>query len=216
MITLNVQKTIKAMNNNLIKRIDFDILANIIDKGSSVLDLGCANGELIELLINSKNVSAQGVEISESGISECIKKGLSVYHGDIDEGLADFHDQSFDYVILSQTLQEVYNPALVMKEILRVGKKAIVSFPNFSYWKVRTNLFFKGSAFKNKYESYLWYDSPHINLITIKDFRAYCNNNNIEILMEIPIFIAENKIGYFTKAFPTVFAHEAIYLIHSA
>jgi len=127
-----------------IQHADYEQIVRLVPDGSKVLDLGCGDGRLLRMLMESKNVKGRGVDIDEKNVVECIRKGLSIFHGDLDEGLADYQDGSYDYVILNRTLQVVYRPDYVIKEMLRVGRKAIVSFPNFGHWRVRLDLIPRG------------------------------------------------------------------------
>jgi len=198
---------------NIIRK-DFEIIADLINPKSKILDLGCANGELLEHLSNIKDIEACGIEISQSGVSECVKKGFFVVQGDIDEGLKDYSDNSFDYVILSQTLQVVKKPTTVIDEMLRVGKHIIISFPNFADINIRLKLLFTGSLPKTKYLSYEWYDSPNIHQVTIKDFRNYCSKRNIKIKNEITCNISKNLItNKLADIFPNLFAEHCIIVI---
>ncbi|RJQ32830.1 MAG: methionine biosynthesis protein MetW [Actinobacteria bacterium] len=163
------------------KRIDYQIISNLIEEGSRVLDLGCGSGELLSQLTEEKKVVGEGVEIDDEKIQECFKKGLVVHHGNIDEGLPDYPGNSFDYVILSQTLQVTHNPLLVVNEMLRVGKQAIVSFPNFGHYAMRLQLMVYGRMPVTKAFPYQWYDTPNIRHTTIKDFKAFCEQNDFQI-----------------------------------
>ena len=153
--------------------LNYSIITNIIEENARVLDLGCGNGYLLKLLKDTKKVKGNGIEISQSEVIQCLEKGLSVIQGDIDEGLKQFSDKSYDYVVLNQTLQSTCNPHYVLEEMLRVGKKCIVSFPNFAYWRVRFNFFFSGNMPKSKVLPFEWYNTPNIHLLTIKDFFEY-------------------------------------------
>ena len=167
------------MNN-----IGYQNVFEIIPQGVKVLDLGCGDGSLLQLLKDEKNIFPFAVEISESGVSKCIEKGLFCYQADIDEGLSDYKDGSFDYVILNQTLQSVKKPSFVIDEILRIGKTAIFSFPNFAYYPVRIKFSLFGTMPKSQSIPYEWYNTPNIHMLTIKDFRAYCKKFNYKILCE--------------------------------
>lgn len=153
-----------------IHRNDYKTILNCIEENSRVLDLGCGNGSLLHLLHTEKNAKCYGVELDESKVISCVEKGLSVFQGDLDEGLRDFDDKSFDYVILNQTLPVIHKPYYVMQEMLRVGKKCIVTFPNFAYWKVRLAFFTRGAMPVSENIPYEWYDTPFIHHLTIKDF----------------------------------------------
>ncbi|RAP31250.1 methionine biosynthesis protein MetW [Candidatus Marinamargulisbacteria bacterium SCGC AG-343-D04] len=157
-----------------------DILS-YISKKDQVLDLGCGEGDLLELLRDKKSIDGYGIEKDPGNVMNCIQKGLSVFHGDIQEGLSQFPDQSFDTVILSQTLQQVQNPLEVIHEMCRVGKVAIVTFPNFAHWKTRFQLL-KGIIPKSDALPYEWYNTPNIRVVSIKSFKRICKKEKIRIL----------------------------------
>ena len=195
-------------------RVDHKIIAELIDRGSTLLDLGCGDGGLLKYLITEKSITGRGVEITEEGMELCVLRGLSVLHGDIDEGLQDYKDKFFDYVVLSQTLQVVHKPKFVIKEMLRVGKKAIVSFPNFGNWRVRLGLLFFGRMPKSKVLPFEWYETPNIHLCTIKDFRVLCDEMGIRIEKEIYLKDQNTEnTGLLVRINQNLFAGIAIYLI---
>ena len=195
-------------------RYDLKLISDLIEPNSKVLDLGCGDGSLLMYLKKEKNVIPYGVEISEKGIIKCLARGVSVFQGDIDEGLIDYKSNSFDYVILSQTLQVTKRPYYVLKEMLRVGKKCIVSFPNFGCYRIRIYLLFKGRMPKVKFLPYNWYDTPNIHHLTIKDFYDFCKVNNVRILKKI--FLSNiNKKHRKINFLPNLFAQYAIFLITS-
>ena len=160
---------------------EFKVIAELLPKNVRVLDVGCGDGSLMDLLIKEKNIEARGLEIKEEHVKKCIYKGLSVIEGNAETELHQFPDQSFDYVVLSQTLQAFYNPEKVLKELLRVGKSAIVSIPNFGYWKVRTSLLIFGKMPMTKTLPYNWHNTPNLHMCTIKDMFNFCNEKNIKI-----------------------------------
>ena len=160
---------------------EFKVIAELLPKNVRVLDVGCGDGSLMNLLIKEKNIKARGLEIKEEYIKKCIYKGLSVIEGDAETELRQFPDQSFDYVVLSQTLQAFYNPEKVLKDLLRVGKSAIVSIPNFGYWKVRTSLLIFGKMPVTKTLPYSWHNTPNLHMCSIKDMFNFCNEKNIKI-----------------------------------
>ena len=151
-------------------RVDLVTLAAMVEPGSRVLDVGCGEGELLALLRDARGVDGRGVELSQSGVNDCVAKGLSVIQGDADTDLVDYPDASFDYVILSQTLQATRRPKFVLEQMLRVGKRAIVSVPNFGHWRVRAQLAFKGRMPVTEKLVHSWYDTPNIHFCTIDDF----------------------------------------------
>jgi methionine biosynthesis protein MetW len=192
----------------LSERPDFHVIGEIVEPRSRVLDLGCGEGELLAWLLENKRVLARGVEISPAQVRRAIGRGVSVYQGDIDEGLADYPDNAFDYVILSQTLQETRSPLQVLREMLRVGRRAIISFPNFGHWSVRLAMLLNGQAPKTKLFPYNWYNSPNIHFLSINDFEDLCREHNFPI--ERRYFLAGAR---HVKAFPNLIAQTAVFLL---
>ena len=154
----------------------------------------------------------QGIELSDTAIQACVGKGLFVYHGDLDEGLADFDDDSVDYVVLTNTIQVLHRPDFLIKEAARVGKKCIISVPNFGHWRVRFQLTLRGTMPKTSRLPYEWYDSPNIHLTTIEDFRRFCRENNLTVLREIDTVIGERRCRR-VHTLPNLFADYAIFLL---
>ena len=192
----------------LTERGDFHVIGEIIEPGSRVLDLGCGEGELLAWLMENKRVLARGVEISSAQVRRAIARGVSAYQGDIDEGLADYPDKAFDYVILSQTLQETRSPLEVLREMLRVGRRAIISFPNFGHYTVRINMLFNGQAPKTKLFPYNWYNSPNIHFLSINDFEDLCREQHFPI--ERRYFLAGARR---VTMFPNLLAQTAVFLL---
>lgn len=151
-------------------RVDFKVIASLIQSGTRVLDVGCGDGALLDLLAARRGVDGRGVELSQQGVDQCLSRGLSVVQGDADRDLVYYPDDGFDYVILSQTLQATHNPKQVLHELLRIGRRAVVSIPNFGYWRVRASLLFGGRMPVTKELPYSWYDTPNIHFCTIADF----------------------------------------------
>ena len=160
---------------------EFKVIANLLSNNTRVLDVGCGDGSLMNLLVKEKNIEVRGLELEKNNVQECIYKGLPVIQGNAETELSQFPNQSFDYVILSQTLQAFYNPDKVLKELLRIGKSVVVSIPNFGYWKVRTSLLFFGKMPVTKNLPDKWYNTPNLHMCTIKDLFKYCDNQNINI-----------------------------------
>src|SRR6186997_3560325 len=154
-------------------RTDHLLVAGMVETGSKVLDVGCGDGELLQLL-ESRGIDGRGIELSREGVNRCVAKGLAVVQGDADTDLVNYPDDAFDYVILSQTLQATRHPRIVLEHMLRIGRHAVVSFPNFGHWQVRMQLLFAGHMPRTDMLPYSWYDTPNIHHCTIKDFRQLC------------------------------------------
>jgi methionine biosynthesis protein MetW len=192
----------------LAERPDFHVIGEIVERASRVLDLGCGEGELLAWLVENKGVTARGVEISSAQVRRAIARGVSAYQGDIDEGLADYPDKAFDYVILSQTLQETRSPLHVLREMLRVGRRAIISFPNFGNWSVRFAMLLNGQAPKTKLFPHNWYNSPNIHFLSINDFEDLCREQSFPI--ERRYFLTgASRVG----VFPNLIAQTAVFLL---
>lgn len=172
------------------------------------MDLGCGDGELLALLVKEKRVKAEGIDINEQSIHRCVAKGLSVLHKDIDNGLVEYPDESFDYVILNQSLQQVTHLEAVLADALRVGKKVIVGFPNFTHYKARLQLFFGGKTPVTPSLPYKWYDTPNLHFLSISDFVEYCREKGIRI--EKSAYFSNGKAVRF---FPNLFALIGSFLI---
>lgn len=189
-------------------RLDHRIIYEIVKPGSRVLDLGCGTGELLSLLAKEKGAKVQGIELSEDAIYKCVEKGLSVFHGDIDSGLSEYPDKSFDYVILNQSMQEVKKVDFVIEEALRVGKEVIVGFPNFAYWRARLRLFLKGKTPMTYSLPYRWYNTPNLHFLSISDFKEFCSEKNITI--RDAYYLGRKSV---VKIYPNIFALNAIFIM---
>ena len=193
---------------------EFQVIADLIEKDKKVLDVGCADGTLMKFLKDNKNINIRGLEISKEKVQECIAKGLTVIEGNAEKDLKQFPDKSFDYVVLSQTLQAFLNPELVLDELLRVGKKAIVTIPNFGNWKVRLHLLFKGTMPITKSLPEQWHSTPNLHMCTIKDFVNFIKFKEIKMIKTLALNnnnvsnIKNNNLG--TK---NLFADLGIFLI---
>lgn len=168
-------------------RVDLLLIAGMVQPGSRVLDVGCGDGALLEYLVRHRNCDARGIEISQAGVNACVARGLSVVQGDADSDLKDYPAGAFDYVILSQTLQATHRPKDVLTHMLRIGKRAIVSFPNFGYWRVRSGLFFTGRMPNTGTLDNPWHSTPNIHLCTIRDFTALCDELGVRVEQSLAI-----------------------------
>ncbi len=193
-------------------RPEFRYIVDMVEPGSRVLDLGCGEGLLLKELQIEKRARVQGIELSDKAIQECVAKGLFVYHGDLDAGLADFNDQSVDYVILTSTIQVLHRPDFLITEAARVGKQAIISIPNFGFWRDRFQLMFWGRMPKTKSLPYEWYDTPNIHLTTINDLRVFCRERGLVILEETDLVIGRGGCKR-VRLWPNFFADYAIFRI---
>ncbi len=193
-------------SNNI--RLDHKIIFSVIEQGAKVLDLGCGEGDLLHLLVQEKQVIAQGIEKDDSAIQECVKKGLSVFHDDIESGLREYPDHAFDYVILNQSMEEVRNADTLIQEALRIGNKIIIGFPNFAYIKARLMLFLKGRAPVTDSLPYSWYDTPNVRFLSIGDFRNFCLDKKIGIIKSF--FLGEKRV---VRWLPNLLALNAIFVL---
>jgi methionine biosynthesis protein MetW len=191
-------------------RTDLYEIVGIIPEKASVLDLGCGDGTLLETLIKQKRVKGTGIELSQKKILECVKKGVPVVHGDLNDGLDDFRDDMFDFVILSQTLQSVNRPDLLLSEMSRIGREIIISFINMGFYKNRIQLMFCGRMPLTKTLPYVWYDTPNIHLATVKDFQGLCKKLNLKIIRKVPL---GNKINFLAEVWPNMFSSTCIFTV---
>jgi methionine biosynthesis protein MetW len=182
---------------NLKMKKEFKVIADLLPNNTRVLDVGCGDGSLMNLLVKEKNIEVRGLELEKNNVQACIYKGLPVIQGNAETELYQFPNQSFDYVVLSQTLQAFYNPDKVLKELLRIGKYVIVSIPNFGYWKVRTSLLFFGKMPMTKTLPYSWHNTPNLHMCSIKDLFNYCDEQNI--MIQKVIGINEDKTSSIKK-----------------
>lgn len=199
------------MENNETRpvRLDHQIITEFIELNSRVLDLGCGDGELLQLLIDKKDCKGIGIEIDEHSIYQCIEKGLTVSHADINEELSHYADRKFDYIILNESLQQVLNAEKTIEEALRVGKHVIVGVPNFCFWKARLQIFFRGRVPKTKCLPYEWYNTPNVRFFSLKDFRIFCRKKSIKIKKCAAIGLTKR-----VNILPNMFANAGIFLLH--
>jgi methionine biosynthesis protein MetW len=189
-------------------RIDHRIICGIIRESATILDLGCGNGDLMSLLIREKNATVQGIELNDEAAHRCVEKGLTVFQGDIESGLADYPDSSFDDVILNQSMQEVKKVDFIIRESLRVGERVIVGFPNFAHISSRLTLFFRGKTPITPSLPYSWNETPNVRCLSIRDFNDFCRSNGFRVL-EVVYLGASGTLA----CCPNLFAQDAIYVL---
>ena len=195
-------------------RVDLLLVADMIEKGARVLDVGCGDGALLKTLIERRNVDGRGIELSQAGVNSCVAQGLSVIQGDADTDLDAYPDDSFDYVVLSQTLQATRNPRIVLEQLLRIGRRAIVSFPNFGHWRVRTSLLFGGRMPVTENLTYAWYETPNIHFCTIRDFVDLCDAIGAKIEGGVALNGSGDKVSLqLPWAVWNLFGEQAIFLL---
>ena len=195
-------------------RFDLQVIASWIEPGSKVLDLGCRTGSLLAHLTREKSIRGTGIEIDEHFAGEAIAKGLSVIHGDIYEEIEDYPDNAFDYVILSQALMQVMDPETLIREMLRVGRLCVVSFPNFTHYRNRLQMLFTGRAPMSKELPYEWYNTPNIRVVPIIDFRRFCANLHVPIVKEVAISTHHHdEKGTVITFLPNLFATFGIFML---
>jgi len=193
---------------DVLRRRDYAVIGQIIEPRSKVLDLGCGDGTLLAWLMENKQCDGRGVEIDSTLVQQAIARGASVYQGDLLESLSDYPDGTFDYVILSQTLQQVDHPRTVLREMLRVGRRMVVGFPNFGYWRIRLAFLFGGCAPKSRMFPFEWYESPNIHVLTVEDFELLVHRENWSV--ERRIFLAG---AHEVKSFGNLLAEVAVYVV---
>ncbi len=199
--------------NSVGSRPDYDIIVDLVPPAVRVLDLGCGTGELMERLQHERGATARGVDLHQPSVTACIAKGLSVFHGDLHDGLNDLPDNASDYVVLSRTLQQVQDPHRVISEMLRVGTYAIVSFPNFAFWRVRMHLMFTGTLPMSPALPYKWYNTPNIRIVTIADFESFCRENNFTIMRKVALFVGDGAHPRQVSIYPDWRGEYGIFLL---
>lgn len=194
-------------------RADRELITRLVPDNSVVLDLGCGDGSLLDELKRFRNVRGRGIDIDESNLIRCVERGLSVCQSDLDDGLGDFPDGSYDYVILNQTLQVVRNPLKIIGEMLRVGEYGIVGFPNFGHWLVRMKLLFGGRMPKTSMLPFEWYDTPNIHSLTVLDFKDFCKREYIEIVREEYLICCTWRHSPIARFLSNLLALNAVFVI---
>ncbi|MEX2166812.1 MAG: methionine biosynthesis protein MetW [Methyloceanibacter sp.] len=195
-------------------RVDLLLIAEMVSANARVLDIGCGDGTLLRLLAEKRGVDARGIELSQAGVNSCVAQGLAVIQGDADTDLVHYPDLAFDYAILSQTIQATYNPRQVLEQLLRIGKRAVVSFPNFGHWRVRAQLLFGGRMPLTDNLPERWYDTPNIHLCTIKDFLGMCEDIGARVERAVALNAYGRKLGVSMPAFAqNLFGEQAVFLL---
>jgi methionine biosynthesis protein MetW len=214
MAAMNLNVPPYALRNGDVSRVDLLLIAEMVTPGARVLDIGCGDGILLRLLAEKRAVDGRGIELSQAGVNSCVASGLSVIQGDADTDLVYYPDLAFDYAILSQTIQATYSPHHVLEQLLRIGKRAIVSFPNFGHWRVRTQLMFGGKMPKTDNLPDRWYDTPNIHLCTIKDFLGLCKDVGAKVERAVALNAYGRKLGVSMPLFAqNLFGEQAVFLL---
>jgi len=195
-------------------RVDLVLITEMVTPGARVLDIGCGDGTLMRLLAAKRGADARGIELSQAGVNSCVAQGLAVIQGDADTDLVHYPDLAFDYVILSQTIQATYSPRHVLEQLLRIGRRVIVSFPNFGHWRVRTQLLFGGKMPKTDNLPDRWYDTPNIHLCTINDFLDLCRDAGAKVERVVALNSYGTKLGVSVPLFmQNLFGEQAVFLL---
>ncbi len=214
MAAVNLNVPPHAVRATDTSRVDLLLIAEMVSPGARVLDIGCGDGTLLRLLADKRGVDGRGIELSQAGVNSCVAQGLSVIQGDADTDLVYYPDLAFDFAILSQTIQATYSPRHVLEQLLRIGKRAVVSFPNFGNWRVRTQLMFGGQMPKTDNLPDRWYDTPNIHLCTIKDFLDLCGDIGAKVERAVALNAYGRRLGVSMPVFAqNLFGEQAVFLL---
>jgi methionine biosynthesis protein MetW len=214
MAAMNVTTPARTLRPADIARVDLLLIADMVGHGARVLDIGCGDGTLLRILAEKRSVDGRGIELSQAGVNNCVAQGLSVIQGDADTDLVYYPDLAFDYAILSQTIQATYAPRDVLEQLLRIGKRAIVSFPNFGHWRVRAQLMFGGHMPQTDNLPDRWYTTPNIHLCTIKDFLQLCKDVGAKVERTVALNAYGRKLGVAMPLFAqNLFGEQAVFLL---
>ena len=211
---MNVSVPPRAVRPTETNRVDLLLIAEMVAPGARVLDVGCGDGTLLRLLAERRDVDGRGIELSQAGVNSCVAQGLAVIQGDADTDLVYYPDLAFDYAILSQTIQATYSPRHVLEQLLRIGRRAVVSFPNFGHWKVRSKLLFGGEMPRTETLPERWYDTPNIHLCTINDFVDLCRDVGAKVERAVALNASGSKLGLAMPLFAqNLFGEHAVFLL---
>lgn len=194
-------------------RVDLLLIAEMVEPGSRVLDIGCGDGTLLSILADKHGVDGRGIELSRAGVNQCVAQGLAVIQGNADTDLAYYPDLAFDYAVLSQTIQATRNPRHVLEQLLRIGRRAVVSFPNFGHWRVRTQLMFGGHMPRTDNLPETWYDTPNIHFCSIKDFLALCDDMGVKVERAVALNAYGTKLVSMPLFAQNLFGEQAVFLL---
>jgi methionine biosynthesis protein MetW len=212
-VIVNAPVNPRSLRPTETSRVDLLLIAEMVKPGSRVLDVGCGDGVLLRILAEKHGVDGRGIELSQAGVNSCVAQGLAVIQGDADTDLAYYPDLAFDYAILSQTIQATYSPRHVLEQLLRIGKHAVVSFPNFGHWRVRTQLMFGGHMPRTDNLPERWYDTPNIHLCTIKDFLGLCDDIGAKVERAIALNAKGTKLVSMPLFAQNLFGEQAVFLL---